>query len=496
MNETIDTDNTGDFPGMLVPTAIPVFAGFTEKAVVNGKEAFFRLIPIESMDAFTSVFGGAAKTLFTFSSLNASGEMDLSATTTKYNLYPSLLNYFGNTGRKCYVLSLGKYHYDQPFLSDSSPFFKALKVLESTEKPTLVCMPDIVCLENPDTGSDGRFSESLKVQSAVLDHCLRMNDRFALIDVPGGNHAVNTSGLERLMTVFRAGLSPENPNALSYGAAYYPWLQTDVIPPESITPDYFTPELITELAAVIRQTETVSGSGEEALNAFVPENRGTPAMEKAHCDLLQFRHYQQALSTIAGKIGQIPASGAVAGIYAFNDMNKGVWHAPANLGFNTVTGLPVYLTDEQQSSILNISPHDGKTVCAIRSFDGRGILVWGARTLAGNSGSWRYIQVRRLALCIEESARLITRSSMFSANDEQTWELVRSQIARLLTALWQDGALVGLRPADAFSVQCDATTNPPEQIENGILQVQIQFAPLRPASFIPLSIQQKMGVND
>ena len=141
---------------------------------------------------------------------------------------------------------------------------------------------------------------------------------------------------------------------------------------------------------------------------------------------------------------------------------------------------------------LNISL-TGKSVCAIRAFHGRGNLVWGARTLDGNSNEWRYVNVRRTVIFLEQSVKDAVKAYVFAPNDASTWVAVKSMIANFLTGVWRQGGLVGPKPADAFAVSVGlGSTMTNDDIQNGIMRITVLVAVSRPAEFIVISFQQKM----
>jgi hypothetical protein len=138
-------------------------------------------------------------------------------------------------------------------------------------------------------------------------------------------------------------------------------------------------------------------------------------------------------------------------------------------------------------------PIDGKSICAIRAFTGRGNLVWGARTLDGNSNDWRYINVRRTLMYIEQSVQDAAKAYVFAPNDAGTWVNVKSMISSFLTGLWKQGGLVGPKPADAFSVTIGlGSTMTGDDILNGIMRVAVKVAVSHPAEFIEITFQQEM----
>lgn len=198
-------------------------------------------------------------------------------------------------------------------------------------------------------------------------------------------------------------------------------------------------------------------------------------------------------SVIVSKLSQsmntVPPSGAVAGIYAQTDSTRGVWKAPANVSVNGIIGLADDINDKDQE---NMNIHEtGKSINAIRKFTGRGNLVWGARTLAGNSNDWRYVNVRRLANMIEESVKKACMQFVFEPNVVQTWINVKGMIQNYLTTLWNDGALAGAKPEHAFFVAVGLNqTMSAQDILDGKMIVKVGYAPSRPAEFIILEFKQ------
>lgn len=195
---------------------------------------------------------------------------------------------------------------------------------------------------------------------------------------------------------------------------------------------------------------------------------------------------------IARAIGTVPPSGAVAGVYATVDRTRGVHKAPANVSLAYVSGPTVRLSDAEQAP-LNVDAIAGKSINAIRSFAGRGTLVWGARTLAGNSNEWRYVPVRRLFNVVEESVKKSTAWAVFEPNDANLWVKVKGMIDNYLTTKWQEGALAGAAPADAFYTAVGlGQTMTPQDVLEGRLIVEIGLAAVRPAEFIVLRFSHKL----
>lgn len=188
----------------------------------------------------------------------------------------------------------------------------------------------------------------------------------------------------------------------------------------------------------------------------------------------------------------LPPAATICGIYTAVDNDRGVWKAPANVGITNIIGPEFMITDAQQSG-LNVDATSGKSINAIRTFVGRGTIVWGARTLEGNSNEWRYIPVRRLFIMVEESAKKASEFVVFEANDKNTWNRVKAMIGNFLTDLWRQGALAGDKPDQAFFVQVGlGETMTAQDILEGKMIVTIGLAAVRPAEFIILQFMHKV----
>jgi hypothetical protein len=202
--------------------------------------------------------------------------------------------------------------------------------------------------------------------------------------------------------------------------------------------------------------------------------------------------YNQIKTVLADQRVVLPSSAAMAGIYARVDREQGVWKAPANEGVMAVLGPVAKITDDDQDR-LNVDPTAGKSINAIRAFTGKGTLVWGARTLAGNDNEWRYVSVRRLFIMIEESTKKASAFAVFEANDQSTWLKVKAMIESYLYGLWEQGALAGPTPEAAYYVNVGlGTTMTPQDVLEGRMIVEIGVAAVRPAEFIILRFSHKM----
>ncbi len=187
-----------------------------------------------------------------------------------------------------------------------------------------------------------------------------------------------------------------------------------------------------------------------------------------------------------GETVPVPPCGHMAGIYARSDTERGVHKAPANEIVRGALGLETKITKSEQDSLNPVG------INCIRAFPGRGIRVWGARTLSSD-GAWRYINVRRLFNFIEKSIELGTQWVVFEPNDMDLWERIKRDIRAFLTRVWRDGALFGATPAEAFYVKCDEELNTVEIRDAGQVIIEIGLAPVKPAEFVIFRLSQWAG---
>ena len=206
----------------------------------------------------------------------------------------------------------------------------------------------------------------------------------------------------------------------------------------------------------------------------------------------QIEGYADKLEALQDEASVIPPSGALAGLYVATDHRVGVWQAPANIGIAGIKDLNTHINDNQQAS-MNDDPTSRKSVNAIRFIKGKGILVWGSRTLDGGSNEWRFIPVRRLFSYVEQSVKLATAWAVFQPNDSHTWIKIKCQISNFLSDLWRSGALAGASPEDSYFVEVgENITMTSDDINRGYLRVRIGLAAVRPAEFIILEFSHKV----
>ncbi len=192
------------------------------------------------------------------------------------------------------------------------------------------------------------------------------------------------------------------------------------------------------------------------------------------------------------RVRAFPASGAVAGVYARTDTERGIWKAPAGTEavVRSARGLAYTLTDAQNGALNPLGLN------SLRTFPVFGTVVWGARTLVGAdqlASEWKYVPIRRLALYIEESLYRGTKWVVFEGNDEPLWAQIRLNVGAFMQTLFRQGAFQGTTPRQAYFVKCDKETTTQNDIDRGIVNIVVGFAPLKPAEFVILKIQQIAG---
>jgi phage tail sheath protein FI len=197
-------------------------------------------------------------------------------------------------------------------------------------------------------------------------------------------------------------------------------------------------------------------------------------------------------TTQGGQMRDFPPSGAIAGIYARTDASRGVWKAPAGIdaSLNGARGLTVSMTDLENGQLNPIG------VNCLRTFPIIGNIVWGSRTGRGAdvlADQWKYVPVRRVALYIEESLYRGTKWVVFEPNDEPLWASIRLNVGAFMHNLFRQGAFQGKTPREAYLVKCDKDTTTQNDIDRGIVNILVGFAPLKPAEFVIIQIQQLAG---
>lgn len=305
-------------------------------------------------------------------------------------LFDVVRGFFQNGGRVCYVVCL------DPMQPPIQELEQGLEWLTALEEIDLVCAPDLMCAVRT-SQSETRPEPDLlyQMQQAILEHCDRMQDRFAILDC----------GADFTLEAVKAQQNALSQGSLN-GALYFPWIR--------------------------------------------PEHRSS-------ADPF------------------IPPCGHIAGIYAQSDRSIGAHKAPANYPLEGVLDLSWQLTQAEQQSLSHVN--------CLMAFPGRGIRVWGARSLSPEL-TWRYINVRRLFLTVARWCRFNLQAVAFEPNQRNLWLRIERELNAYLDRLFQQGALQGQMPQEAFYVRCNEETNPPEQQSQGIVVTEVGLAPALPNEFI------------
>lgn len=450
-----------------------------EKKIIEGINAARKAVAgLAGVDKNTDPFSGADEDF----SLGKDSKYFLTLEGQYYLLYRSMVLFFQNGGGTCYVVSVGNYAKE----IEEAPLAEGLQLLKKEQEPTMIVVPDAVSLPQADC---------YKLQQAIFSHCgYEMKNRFAVLDIYGG---FQDNRDNECIDNFRNKMATNFP---AFGAVYYPWLNTSIVPvtelsfrnihPDSLDAvvDLLTLEVRETVPSLKKQESIIAEINKlpTAASKSAAENNELHKTLSAVCPL-----YNKILAGIQHKLNLLPPSAAMAGIYTMVDTTRGVWKAPANVSLSAVSSPTVNINHEEQED-LNVNTA-GKSINAIRTFIGEGTLVWGARTLDGNSLDWRYINVRRTMIMLEESVRLATKAYVFEPNVSGTWINIQSMISNFLNGIWKRGGLAGATPADAYSVHVGlGETMTAEDILEGILRVTVLVALSRPAEFIEITFQQQM----
>ncbi len=449
--------------------SVAAFVGYTERAGEPGRSLHLKPQRIVSLQGFERLFGAAAGQRLQIGN-GPQGALELRNRAVHWRLYLGLRLFFLNGGGPCWVVSVGGY--------DEAPQAEALlaglAALDAEPESALLVVPDAVLLPGHAVRA---------VHDALLALCAAPQwPRFALLDLPGGDRA--PGGADDPVAVFRQGLGL---HGRGFGAAYYPDLDTTVLDEAEVDWRQVDADSLGALAARVR--------ADPACAPAVRAQLAGPDIDwtALHPTLLALSPvYRSLMQALRRRLNRLAPSAALAGVYAQVDGARGVWKAPANVALAAVVAPAVAITTAQQQD-LHLSP-TGISVNALRSFVGEGVLVWGARTLDGNSLDGRYVNVRRTLTMIERSARQAMQALAFERNDAATWALLKAQRGDFLTRLWRLGGLAGAQPEEAFAVHCGLGETLTEQdLRDGVLRVSLLVALSRPAEFIEITLQQRMA---
>lgn len=500
------------FPNSVVEvaTAVPAFIGHTQIADNRNKPLAMKPWRISSMAEYHQYYGFGPVPRFNIVENTDPSALDDFKADGKgyvlqqpagkdggsYFLYSALRHFFQNGGGPCYIVSVGTYEQDL----DLDKFKAGIEELLKEQEPTMLVIPEAVRLKQE--------AECIDLQQAMLAHCGdKMRSRVAILDVYGGDKPRSDPGGDPVAQ-FRDHLGI---NFLDFAAAYYPWLNTTVVGDKDLSyeniantdllkallsKDLALPEPVPENAPT-KLKEQAQAVGDISKDWATDPRQLTPDAILTHKALLSktlaaaSALFNTIIAEARSKLNLLPPSAAMAGVYTMVDNTRGVWKAPANVSLAGVISPTVSVSAVDQEE-LNVTTQ-GKSINAIRAFIGEGVLVWGARTLDGNSLDWRYINVRRTMIMLEESCRLAAKALVFEPNVANTWVTIKSMIQNFLTSIWKRGGLAGASPEDAFSVHVGlGETMTPDDILEGILRVTVLVAMVRPAEFIEITFQQQM----
>ncbi|VEN73045.1 putative phage tail sheath protein [Candidatus Desulfarcum epimagneticum] len=539
-----------------VATAIPAFIGYTETVpdVCRDKDGVVLADPvpvrISGMLEYAARFGGPPPAEFKVKMVG--GEI-ASVTPPELKLYMhySLSMYFNNGGGPCYIVSVGQYEQKM----DKDHFKKGLAALEKLDEPTLILLTDSAGLAAPDYYElcQGSLAQCASLQDRFAIFDVKDNDADAFRDSIGINDlkygaayypylktSLNFEYDENDVTV--SGLDDFKDTTAEYETnkngirVYYTDLTGgDAIKGKSVVIEENTSgsgdsvttfevadakltiklpkkgvsdkkasdtvkNILTEWAKVADKKKfNIQRAGTGTVKV---EDGGSKALAPAEASDGSFKLrdlkydstsvYNNILTRLDGERVTMPPSPAIAGLYAKVDRDRGVWKAPANYSLGSVMEPTIKINGQMQEN-LNIDATAGKSINAIRTFTGKGNLVWGARTLAGNDNEWRYVSVRRLFNYIEESVQKSTGFAVFEPNTPMTWLKVKTMISVFLENLWREGALAGTSAEQAFFVKVGLNETMTEQdILEGRMNVEIGIAAVRPAEFIIMKFSHKL----
>lgn len=496
-----------------VATAVPAFIGYTPQAEYEGKSYYNKAQKVTSFAEFQAFYtlpdpappADPAKqyspsyymveqkeepTSGEYMIINKKYYSILPDPNTIYYLYNSIRLFYENGGGDAYIVSIGTYGAPSGKAQElaaplNNPNVKmadlqaGLALLKNEEEPTMYICPEATLLSSDDN--------STLMQSMLLQ-ADDMMTTVCIFDIIGGRQPdpiLYTNDIE----TFR---NSTGSLGLKYGVSYYPFIGTTITPQSEIDYTNLFGSDAKQLDALLNAPDAPNAAAAKVLSKIEAPN-GLTVSQNNSALMNTSKTYSLIMKHVVGQVNLLPPSGGMAGIYTTNDNQQGVWNSPANVSMVGVVSLPIYLSSVQQED-LNVDAVSGKSVNALRFFNGQGILIWGARTLDGNSLDWRYISVRRTLTFLEQSCKLAARTYVFSPNDANTWAAIKGMISSFLTGIWKEGGLQGASPAAAFQVDIGlGSTMTPEDILNGFLNVTVKVAVVHPAEFIVITFQQQMA---
>ena len=438
--------------------AVPVVLGYTETAIdLAAGDLILKPKRITTLREYERYFGSPQSEsqlyLTVNYTLNAAGQV--LTTTAKaetlpnhrslHILYYAMQMYFGNGGGACYILSIGAY---KPLASalSLSEFQNGLVEAAKVDEATLIIMSEAQSLPNIDYRS---------LVDTALAQCAKDRNRFIVLDVPA---SIPGKPMEIARTFRNECVGKDN---LRYGAAYLPAVVTSL----SLKIDS-SKQMVSLVSNGVTVTQTLS---ELAIKHPGSYQAIRVELQKLYCSL--------------------PASAAVAGIYQSIENTQGYWKSPANVSLRYVVKPVMAFTTLEQDE-MNVDPVGGKSLNTIRQFVGKGTLVWGARTLAGNDNEFRYVHVSRMVSGIEASIQYAVEQLVFEPNNKNTWNKTVDMVNAFLYGIWAKGGLQGEKPENAYYVRMGlGITMTQLDIANGIGYIEAGVACIRPSEFITFKVR-------
>jgi phage tail sheath protein FI len=507
------------FPNSVVAvaTAVPAFIGYTPQASYEGKSYINVPVRITSFSDFQAFFclpnpslpASPAKQYSPeyylvkqnsqpikgdFMLIDGSYYSIVPDPNTIYYLYNSVKLFYENGGGDAYIMSVGTYGVPskKPMIPGSpivnqnvqlNDLLSGLSLLLNEPEPTMYICPEATLLSIENNGT---------LMQSMLEQCTIMQTAMCVFDIIGGNDPdpiLYTQDIENFR--MNTGLL-----GLNYGMAYYPFIGTTIMQNQDIDYTNLFGGDIKQLEAIINPAITPNPTVATIIVNIQNPESGLTITQNNNALLNASPIYSQIIKHVLNIANILPPSGAMAGVITTVDNQVGPWQAPANTSIIGAASLPIYISESQQAN-LNIDAVSGKSINAIRLFNGLGILVWGSRTLDGNSQDWKYISVRRTMIFLEQSCKLAAQAYIFQPNDKNTWEAVKSMIGSFLTSIWKEGGLQGASASDAFSVDCGlGSTMTGDDILNGYMNITVKVAVVHPAEFIVITFQQQMATSN
>ena len=422
-----------------LPSSLPVFVGYTQKAEdENGNSLFGIPKKISSVQEFEKFFGLAKPVVQEILAENIPPEITLSETYV-FTLYYAVKSFFDNGGSRLFILAVGSF--ENRTAPQAEDYKNALHTLENFPEPSLLVFAEMQHLNLSDYGI---------LVSEALQHCKDIN-RFFIADLPFGKTVAD----------FRA-LIPDDHALLRNGAAYYP-------------------NLITNMQYTADEENSFVKTGLEMVSLSSVSNT-------------DFLLYEQITAEINRQKVVIPPSCTVAAVYISTDQQRGIWKAPANSKLMNVYQPEIQINSYENGN-MNVD-QSGKSVNAIRKFSGKGTIIWGARTLAGNDNEFKYVNVVRFSKMLLTSIDAYLNRFVFETDEQKIWNKAENTTEIFLNQFWREGALAGSRPEDAYFVMCGPDkTMTQTDISNRLLILQYGIAPIQPAEFTTFRVIKKLSAD-